>query len=55
MSDHFDTSPVYPWLKELAGPTGWELGRPHSQSVPCRKRKITSPAGNQTSGLQSSL
>jgi len=55
MSHHFDTCPVCSWLKELAVTTGWVLSRPHRQSVLCRKRKITSPAGNQASGLQSSL
>jgi len=39
MSVHFDTYPIYPWIKDLAVPTGWELGGPHRQSVACRKRK----------------
>jgi hypothetical protein len=46
MSDHFDTYPVYLWIKDLAVPTGWELGGPHRQSVLVGRRKITSLAGN---------
>lgn len=47
MSDHFDTCPVCPWLKELAVPIGWELGRPPPVSLYLVGKKSLAPLGIQ--------